>query len=87
MAVHSAADGGAQVLVHVPVVEANTAALIVSADHDADSVDGDEGGELDLATHVTRLIARRLGMSIALARQAGQDGANVVITLPASAPA
>jgi hypothetical protein len=79
--------GGARVIVHVPALEAQTAALIVggslAGDADDDlSLDGD----LDLPSSVTRVIARRLGLSIALARQAGQRGGDMAIAIPSSVP-
>ncbi len=76
--------GGTRILVYVPVVEAQAAALILGGDVRA--FDGDGDGELDLPTRVTRMVARRLGLTVSLARQAGQHGADIVISVPASPP-
>jgi signal transduction histidine kinase len=86
VAVLPVALGGARVVVHVPVVEAQTAALIVGGALDGLAPDEDSGLDLDLASTVTRMVARRLGLSIALVRQAGQRGADMVIAIPAVAP-
>lgn len=75
--------GGATVTVPISTVDADVGALIVSNDT---AVEGDDD-DLDLPSRVTRLIARRLGLSIVLARQAGQTGGHLVLTAPAAPPA
>lgn len=79
------ASGGATVAVYLPVVEANVESLLISGDADEPSggLEADEPAEVDLPTRAMQLIARRLGMSITLARRAGQAGAEVVMSVPA----
>ncbi len=86
LAVLPGMGGGARILVYVPVLEAQAAALILGSG-DVRLQDGDSDAELDLPTRVTRHIARRLGLTVSLARQAGQHGANIVIGVPATPPA
>ncbi len=74
--------GGARIVVRVPVLETHSAALIVGGGFDDPALDEELSADLDLAAAVTRKIARHLGLSIALVRQAGQIGADMVIAIP-----
>ncbi|MFN8638756.1 MAG: hypothetical protein U0360_04685 [Dehalococcoidia bacterium] len=74
--------GGATVTVPISIVDADVGALIVSSDATTEGDDDD----LDLPSRVTRSVARRLGLSIVLARQAGHPGGHLVLTAPGVPP-
>jgi hypothetical protein len=79
-------DGGVNVAVQLPVLDPHALALIVDGSVEEDPNEVPVTADLDLGATVMRLVARRLGLTVALARQAGNAGAELIVSVPVSTP-